>query len=431
MDSEQHDSSDDDDHHDNASDNDDGDGGSPVDALTQRRRARAAGDHPLQSSFRAASAALLIKHGVAPTKQAARDLARVARAQHSTHGVRDGAGMSEEEEEGSGDEEEEEEGSGDSGSDDGEEGVQVEEEDAQVTSSQEEGDEDEEGDTEEEETEEEEEQGREEKQQPTRHQNTKQPARPQPTIELTGPLELPYTLQLPEDFEGYMKLVHARTGDDVYHIIQRLRTSNAALLMQDNRRGMQVCVDDTQHVCSHKNTLSTTTPPHPPLSNTHHTLSQQQELYGMLMQHFALAAGTTPLDPPVLHALTRHLADLTPQVPGYAAKTAQARLGAMLDRLQRCLKDPALLPTAWPHPRALLLFQLWQRLFPVSDRRHPVVTPMQTLQGGYLQLLPVVDHKHVAMGLFAAQLLMQSVMPAQRVVPEPLCFAVEVCGVGG
>lgn len=89
-------------------------------------------------------------------------------------------------------------------------------------------------------------------------------------------------------------------------------------------------------------------------------------------------------------------------------------------------QDPALLIAAWPHPRALLLFQLWRRLYPTTDRRHPVITPMHTLQAAYLSLCPVANHKQAAMGLFVASVVAQDMGPVRRVAPEPLCFAVNM-----
>lgn len=267
-----------------------------MDALTRRRMERAAGDHPLQKSFRAASAALLLRHGVKPTSRAVRDL-KDAQDEHD--------GASSEEEGDSGDEgassEEEAEGQHE------EEGLYGGEGSGQGTGEEDEGTE---ANSDEEEVNAHVDHVVDGLQDASHPPTTNAAAgavappththRTKPALELPGPLELPFTLPLPEDVQGYQHLMAGRSAEDVDHIVQRLRNSNASILLQDSRRGMQ-------------------------------------ELYGMIMQHFALAAGETPLPMPLLDVLARHLADLTPMVPAYAAKAAQARLTAMVERLQQCL----------------------------------------------------------------------------------------------
>ncbi len=63
-------------------------------------------------------------------------------------------------------------------------------------------------------------------------------------------------------------------------------------------------------------------------------------LYGILVQHFASLAGGRPLPLAHLDALTRHILDLTPEVPFYAATVARARLTRLQQRLGTALTDP-------------------------------------------------------------------------------------------
>lgn len=49
-------------------------------------------------------------------------------------------------------------------------------------------------------------------------------------------------------------------------------------------------------------------------------------LYGILVQHFANVAGSTPLFMATIDVLTVHLLELTAEVPYYAATVARARL---------------------------------------------------------------------------------------------------------
>ena len=48
--------------------------------------------------------------------------------------------------------------------------------------------------------------------------------------------------------------------------------------------------------------------------------------------------------------------------------------------------------------RDVMLLQLWAQLFPVSDRRHPVTTPLALLTSSYLALCPVTSCHAAAVG---------------------------------
>jgi len=58
----------------------------------------------------------------------------------------------------------------------------------------------------------------------------------------------------------------------------------------------------------------------------------------------------------------------------------------------------------WPSTRALLLLKLWVTLYPVSDRRHPVITPAAILVSAHLALCRLTSASDIARGLAAAAL---------------------------
>ncbi len=53
----------------------------------------------------------------------------------------------------------------------------------------------------------------------------------------------------------------------------------------------------------------------------------------------------------------------------------------------------------WPSTRALLLLKLWARLYPVSDRRHPILTPAAILVSAHLALCRLTDASDIPRGL--------------------------------
>ncbi len=64
-----------------------------------------------------------------------------------------------------------------------------------------------------------------------------------------------------------------------------------------------------------------------------------QVLYGIILQHFAILAGQDPTPSPHLDALIAPLAQMTAEVPMFAAAAARARLSRMQQALNAALQD--------------------------------------------------------------------------------------------
>jgi nucleolar protein 14 len=152
-----------------------------------------------------------------------------------------------------------------------------------------------------------------------------------------------------------------------------------------------------------------------------------QVFYGVLVQHFAMLAGQQPTPAAHLDVLTSVLLQLTPEVPFYAATVARTRLEKMHDRLAAALADPLGASSAqqlmgWPGPRQLLQLRLFALLFPASDRRHPVMTPLALLLGKHLSQCPVVSSYTAAVGLLCCGMALANAADAQRFCPEVVAF---------
>ena len=63
--------------------------------------------------------------------------------------------------------------------------------------------------------------------------------------------------------------------------------------------------------------------------------------------------------------------------------------------------------------RDVMLLQLWATLFPVSDRRHPVTTPLALLTSSYLALCPVTSPHAAAVGEYCLSLFCYTVTLVQ------------------
>ena len=262
--------------------------------LQAQQAARAAGAHLLQQSLRAASAALLRKHGVAG---AAGERADVAEPKSSSGGEDEKNEEGSEEEEDASEEAESEEAGG------SEEGVS-EEENEEEECDESEGDEEEleelgqtatagarggpggsaadtaepggsraaaagsaeaesseEEEEEEGEEEQEQEQGSEQEQKErelharrasshaatTAGKDTKLESDPSRDPDAAA---LPYTLGLPASYEEFAALVAGRSATELGAAVARIRACNAAALLSDGRRRLQV-----PHICTHTATL--------------------------------------------------------------------------------------------------------------------------------------------------------------------------------
>jgi len=72
----------------------------------------------------------------------------------------------------------------------------------------------------------------------------------------------------------------------------------------------------------------------------------------------------------------------------------------------------------WPLPRELMTLRLLAAVFPVTDRRHPVLTPAGLLVGQALSSCPLGSGAEVARALYLAGLLAHMHAGAARFVPE-------------
>eukprot|EP00899_Mesostigma_viride_P003652 jgi/Mesvir1/13288/Mv08670-RA.1 len=195
--------------------------------------------------------------------------------------------------------------------------------------------------------------------------------------------ELPYTFAAPQQLGQLLAHVSGRSVAELDLVLQRVRACNTITLAGENRKKMQV-------------------------------------FYGVLLQYFAAVAGESP--PPLdrLQVVARHLAGMSAETPLFAAVCARERLKRMRLSLRQRLSS--LEGGCWPTARQLLLLKLWARIFPVTDARHPVLTPATLLLGQCLADSPLVCGRDLASALFLCSLLLHMTGPAGRLCPEPLVF---------
>ena len=195
-----------------------------------------------------------------------------------------------------------------------------------------------------------------------------------------------FTPSLPASYEEYKAMMHDLEPDQVGEMLNRVRAYNASALSEDGRKKLQT-------------------------------------LYGCVMQHFISLAGRPEVPLDAMDALVPHIVELTPYVPYYSGSLSRARLEKEHETMKANLKDGVRRSDAWPLTRVILLAKLLMDIYPVTDKRHPVLTPLNTFLGAALTLCPVVKPAHAVKGLLVSHLLLGAHARSGRFPPEVLGFA--------
>ena len=202
-------------------------------------------------------------------------------------------------------------------------------------------------------------------------------------------LQMTFTPSLPESYDEYLTMMDGLDAHQMHEMINRIRAYNASALSENGRKKLQI-------------------------------------LYGCIMQHFVALAGEEEISFSIIDALVPHIIELTPFVPYYSGMLSRARLKKEQEYLKALLKDPVKKADAWPSTRAILLAKLFMDIYPVTDRKHPVLTPLTTFLSSTLILCPVVRPVHAIKGVLISHMLVNAHSRSNRIVPETLTFSISL-----
>ena len=214
--------------------------------------------------------------------------------------------------------------------------------------------------------------------------------------------EIPYVFDAPTTLEALHDLIakYASTGEEASLIIRRIHASNSVRLDKRNSEKMQnfydvllrrfVAVGDAIYESG----------------NGGHELGRYQQL----------------------NALTKVMYAMAQDHPESAGAVWSRRIGIFQNAHSKRLRDAEITAddeenlSAWPSIGTVLLLRALGHIFPVTDRRHYVVTPAMLLLGQMVAHTPIVSLRDVAVGVMCAGLLLEYSRDAKRVVPEALGF---------
>ena len=198
---------------------------------------------------------------------------------------------------------------------------------------------------------------------------------------------------------------YASTGEDASLIIQRIHASNSVKLDRRNAEKMQ---------------------------NFYDVLLRRFMAVGDAI--YASGDGGPELGRyQQLDAITKVLFQMTQDSPDCAAAVWGRRFGIIQNAHAKRLRDAEFeLDTdeiddegdlsAWPTIGTLLLLRVVGHLFPVTDLRHTIVTPVMLLLGQMLAQTPVKSMYDLVVGTMCAGLLVEYTKDAKRVFPEAIGF---------
>jgi nucleolar protein 14 len=115
--------------------------------------------------------------------------------------------------------------------------------------------------------------------------------------------------------------------------------------------------------------------------------------------------------------------DIAQESPDCAASVWSRRIGYLHKAHMKRLRDSELIQvndefTAWPSSGVLLLFRVIGHIFPVTDKKHPIIMPTILFLCQILTSTPILSTYDIIAGLYCSGILIEYTKEAKRVVPE-------------
>ncbi|KAI9387237.1 hypothetical protein POPTR_010G140100v4 [Populus trichocarpa] len=195
--------------------------------------------------------------------------------------------------------------------------------------------------------------------------------------------DIPHIIEAPKSFEEFCAILENCSNENVILVVDRIRKSNAIQLAAENRKKIQV-------------------------------------FYGVLLQYFAVLANKKPLNIELLNFLVKPLMEMSVEIPYFSAICARQRI--LRTRAQFCEALKNTENSCWPSMKTLSLLRLWSMIFPCSDFRHVVMTPVILLMSEYLMRCPILSGRDIAIGSFLCTMVLSITKQSQKFCPEAIMF---------
>ncbi|RLN53446.1 hypothetical protein BBJ29_007029 [Phytophthora kernoviae] len=141
--------------------------------------------------------------------------------------------------------------------------------------------------------------------------------------------------------------------------------------------------------------------------------NKMKRFFAVMVRQFLIFAGRYAAHKQDLDALAKSLYTLSQQMGDTAGIISRELLSQLFKRLHKRAAS-----SAWPTLPELLLFKALTSVFPTSDLRHNVVSPMETLLGECLARGAMNTPQEATQALFAVSLSLDITRSKQRFMPE-------------
>jgi nucleolar protein 14 len=213
--------------------------------------------------------------------------------------------------------------------------------------------------------------------------------------------ELPFVFEVPTTLEALHDMIatYASTGKDASTIIHRIHACNSVRLNRKNTEKMQNFYDVVL-----RRFIA--------VGDAIHRSGDGGPELGRFDQ---------------LNELTKLLYTMAQESPESAGAVWARRLGILHNAHAKRLRDAELQTeeeheTAWPSIGVVLILRALGHVFPVTDKRHYVVTPAMLLLGQMIAHTPVLLTYDLVMGVLCSGLLIEYSREAKRFAPESISF---------
>ncbi|ETN13890.1 hypothetical protein PPTG_08575 [Phytophthora nicotianae INRA-310] len=149
--------------------------------------------------------------------------------------------------------------------------------------------------------------------------------------------------------------------------------------------------------------------------------NKMKRFFAVMVRQFLIFAARYAGHKQDLDSLATNMYTLAQQMGDTAGIVVRELLAQLFKRLHKRAST-----SAWPTLPELLLFKVLTSIFPTSDLRHNVVSPMETLLGESLARGTVTSPQEATQALFAASLSLDMTRSKERFMPEVVSFLTRI-----
>ena len=255
----------------------------------------------------------------------------------------------------------------------------------------------------------------------------------------SDPNPVPFTFPAPIKYKEFKQLLDTRGNDtakaiaDHELIITRLRTLyNVKLGETDNQYKMECLY---KHLYRHLRVLCEEETARLAAAEAQRTETKDGKASAKKADKKAASAVTlssSDMAVAKLDVIVRQLFELNEMLLRFSTRTnrdfvsalrtsMQERLAGLSQEQQYPLSTPSS-ASVFPLPHEVMGMRVLAKIYPVSDYRHTITTPLFLVLAEVISTFPVRGGRDIAVGLFLCSMLLEFVSETKRYVPEVIAF---------